>query len=166
MAKVGIADAIRNVDAMVRTATYTGIQNASDDIMSTARDTVRQWRNKPDFGDEFTVTKERIECLIKPRGNRRVTKIFGYVDKGTKGPYLIFPKVPGTKLAFRTGYSARTAPVARYNVGSGQSFGKWVKTEGVVHPGIEGRKFLETAMEKLIPSLEVFVQRAINEAVK
>ena len=159
------ADAIRNIDALVRTATYTGLQNASDDIMSTSRDVVRQWRNRPDFGDEFMVTKTRIECLILPKGDRRVTKIFQYVDRGTRGPYLIFPKPPNTHLYFRAGYSARTQPIAQYNKSSGQSFGAFIRSEGVVHPGIKARLFMQTFMEKLTPPLEQIVQRQINIAV-
>ena len=159
------ANAIKNIDQLVRTAVYTGLQNASDDIMSTNRDVVRQWRNRPDFGDEFTVTKERIECLIKPKGARKVTKIFNYVDRGTKGPYLIFPKVAGTFLHFRSGYSARTQPVARYNVGSGQSFGNWIKSAGVIHPGVKARQFMEHATKELVPALNMRVQAEITKAL-
>jgi len=155
---------IKEIDELVRTAVYTGLQNASDDIQSTSRDAVRQWRNRPDFADEFTVTKQRIECLIKPKGNRKVIAIFKYVDKGTK-EHLIFPKVPGTMLAFRTGYSARTAPVAKYNQGSGQSFGKLVRSFGVIHPGNKARLFMETFAKELIPSLQARVQREITIAV-
>lgn len=156
---------IKEIDELVRTATYTGLQNASDDIMSTSRDVVARWRNKPDFSDQFTVTKTRMECLIKPTGSRRVISIFKYVDKGTKGPYLIFPKPPNTHLYFRSGYSARTQPVALYNKGTGQSFGAYIKSEGVIHPGIKSRLFLETFMKELIPALETRVQREITIAI-
>lgn len=156
---------IREIDELVRTATYTGLQNASDDIMSTSRDAVQQWRNRPDFGDEFTVTKTYIECLIKPKGNRKVIAIFKYVDRGTKGPYIILPKVDGGALWFKSGYSARTAPVAKYNVGTGQSFGKTVKSFGVIHPGIKARLFMETFAKELIPSLQARVTNEIRIAV-
>lgn len=159
------AAVIREIDELVRTAVYTGLQNASDDIMSTSRDAVRQWRNRPDFGDEFTVTKRRIECLIKPTGNRKVIAIFKYVDKGTAGPYLILPKVDGGALYFKSGYSARTAPVAKYNVGSGQSFGRTVKSFGVIHPGIKARLFMETYAKDLVPSLQARTQNEIRVAV-
>lgn len=164
MALQKAGDAIRNIDQLVRTAVYTALQNASDDIQSTSRDAVQRWRNKPDFGDQFTVTKTYMECLIKPKGSRKVISIFKYVDKGTK-PHLIFPKPPNTRLAFQTGYSARTMPVAKYNVGTGQSFGKWVKAKGVAHPGIEPRLFMETFADKLIPSLVVRVQTGIANSI-
>jgi hypothetical protein len=156
---------IREIDELVRTATYSGLQNASDDIMSTSRDVVARWKNKPDFGDDFTVTRDRMECLIKPKGSRKVISIFKYVDKGTKGPYLIFPKAPNTHLFFRAGYSAFTQPVALYNKGTGQSFGAFIRSEGVIHPGIKPRLFMETFADKLIPALNVRVQREITVAV-
>lgn len=155
--------AIRNIDKAVRAATLQGIKNASDDIQSTGRDTVRQWRHKVDFDETLTVDKLFIEALIKPTG---ATKIFGYVDMGTKGPYLI-PKVvtPGKYMRFQPGYSARTQPVARYNVGTGQHFGPWVSKLQVVHPGIKPRKFLETYMTKLVPTLQVRVQTEITRSL-
>lgn len=157
---------IKEIDELVRTAVYTGLQNASDDIMSTSRDAVQQWRNRPDFADAFTVTKTRIECLIKPKGNRKVISIFKYVDKGTKGPYLIFPKVEGGALWFKSGYSARTALVAKYNQGTGQSFGKTVKSFGVIHPGIKARLFLETYAKELVPALNMRVQNEIRVSIQ
>lgn len=159
------ANAIKNINELTRTAVVTGMRNASDNIQSTSRDVVREWLNKPDFSDEFTIQKTRIECLIKPKGNRKVVKIFGYVDIGTKGPYLIFPKVAGTYLKFRSGYSARTQPVAQYNKGSGQSFGSWVQSVGVIHPGIKPRLFMETTMKNLIPTLQQLVQNEITRSV-
>jgi hypothetical protein len=155
---------IREIDELVRTAVYTGLQNASDDIMSTSRDVVARWKNKPDFGDDFTVTRDRIECLIKPKGSRKVISIFKYVDKGTK-PHLIFPKTPGGSLFFRSGYSARTKAVAKYNVGSGQSFGAWIQSKGVAHPGNDARLFMETFAKELVPSLQSRVQKEITVAV-
>lgn len=154
---------MRDIDRRVRGATLQAIQNASDDLQSTSRDTVRQWRNRPDFKEELTVDESRIEALIKPSGTKRVLKIFGYVDKGTKGPYLI-PKVvvPGKYLRFQKGYSARTMPIAQYNKGTGQHFGQWVSKQQVVHPGIAARKFMETYLEKLIPTLQSRVQTEIN----
>lgn len=166
MAKQSAGAALRQLDKTVRNAVLTSIQNASDDIQSTSRDVVRAWKNKPDFKDEFTIDPKRIECILKPKGSGRVLKIFGYVDKGTKGPYLI-PKVllPGRMLKFRTGYSARTMPIAKYNVGSGTSFGGWVSKKQVVHPGIKPRKFIETFMDELIPTLQVRVQTQITRSV-
>lgn len=156
------ADAIRDIERKVREATYTALQNASDDIQSTSRDVVRDWRHKVDFDDTITDTPERIEFLIRPKG--RHVKIFRYVDKGTKGPYLITAKLK-PMLKFQTGYSARTAPTAKYNQGSGRAFGNWVSKVQVTHPGIKPRLFLETFADELIPSLQQRVQSEISKVI-
>lgn len=142
----------------------TALMNASDDIQSTGRDAVREWRNKPNFGETVYNGQDRIEFLIKPTGSRKVVQIFQYVDLGTKR-HLIFPKLPGGMLKFRTGYSARTQPIAKYNVGTGQSFGSWASKAYVNHPGNKARLFLQTFAEKLIPDLQTRVQQEITKAI-
>lgn len=156
--------ALRKLDKTVRQATLQAIQNASDDVQSTGRDVTRQWRRKVGFGETLTMDLLRIEVLVKPTGKN--VKIFQYVDLGTKGPYLI-PKVlvPGRMLRFQVGYSARTVPVAQYNKGSGQHFGGWVSKAQVTHPGIKARKFLETFMNDLVPTLQNRVQTEIKRVV-
>lgn len=155
---------IQAIYKKVREAALTATLNASDDIQSTGRDTVREWKNKPDFGETVYNGLDRIEVIVKPKGNKKVVKIFGYVDLGTK-PHIIMPKIPGTYLKFKTGYSARTQPIAKYNVGSGMSFGSWASKAQVFHPGSKARKFLETYMNELIPSFQQRIQTAITKAV-
>lgn len=156
--------ALRKIDQTVRNATLQAMLNASDDVQSTSRDATNQWRRKVDFKETLTLDRLYIEVLIRPTGPN--VKIFQYVDLGTKGPYLI-PKVlvPGRMLHFQVGYSARTMPIAQYNKGSGQHFGAWVSKAQVVHPGIKARKFLETFMKELIPSLQVRVQTEITNGL-
>ena len=155
--------ALRELDKNVRAATLKAMQNASDDVQSTGRDTVRQWKHRVDFKEVPTIDRLRIELIIKPTGNN--VRIFQYVDLGTKGPYLI-PKVvvPGKFMRFQVGYSARTQPIAQYNKGSGQHFGAWVSKAQVVHPGIRARKFMETYTKELIPTLQARVQTEITNA--
>lgn len=141
------------------------LMNASDDIQSTGRDAVREWKNKPNFGETVYNYQDRIEFLIKPTGSAKVVKIFQYVDLGTKR-HLIYPKLPGGMLKFRVGYSARTQPIAKYNQGSGKSFGNWATKAFVSHPGNKPRLFLQTFMEKLIPDLATRVQQSITEAIR
>lgn len=152
---------IAGINLKVRAAALQALKNASDDIQSTGRDTTREWKHRVDFGETVTIDPLIIEVLIKPTG--RNVKIFQYVDKGTKGPYPI-PKVvvPGRMLRFQVGYSARTMPVAKYNVGTGTHFGAWVSKAQVMHPGVKPRKFLETYMDELLPSLQRRVQDEIN----
>lgn len=148
----------------VHVACVQALMNASDDIQSTGRDAVREWKNKPGFGETQYIDPKRIEILIKPTGSKKVVQIFQYVDLGTKR-HLIFPKIPGTMLKFRGNYSARSQPIAQYNKGSGQSFGSFVSKAFVNHPGNKPRLFLETFMDKMIPSLQVRVQSEITKSV-
>lgn len=145
-------------------ACMTACMNTSDDLQSTGRDTVREWKNKPDFGETVYNGLDRIEFVIKPKGNKRVIQIFQYVDKGTK-PHIIMPKIKGGMLKFRLGYSARTMPVAKYNIGTGQSFGAWVTKQQVFHPGSKPRNFLEHYLKELIPSFQQRIQMEINKAI-
>ena len=163
MAKTAAGNIYRNYSKLLLQAAEDGLLHAADDIESTGRDAVRQWKNKPDFKDTTQRTNKRIEVTIKPKGNKKVIQIFTYVEKGTK-PHIIMPKKPGTYLKFRTGYSARTQPVAKYNQGSGRSFGSWVSKAQVFHPGTKPRLFLETFLKELIPSLQVRVQSEITKA--
>lgn len=148
----------------VHKACVQALMNASDDLQSTQRDVVRRWKNRPDFGEETFFSPDVIEFTIKPKGSKKVLAIYKYVDKGTK-PHIIKPKIPGTYLKFRGGYSAMTQPIAKYNVGSGMSFGSWVSKSQVNHPGNAAREFMKDSMEKLIPSLQQRVQTEITKSV-
>ena len=154
---------IRNYKPIIQHACIDTLTNAATDIESNLRDVVRNWKNKPDFKDDLTVTRKRVEVVVKPGGNRRAVRIFKYVDQGTKGPYLIpkFPR-PGRLLKFQPGYSAFTQPVARYNVGSGRSFGSWVSKKQVVHPGIKKRDFIKTFWKELAPPLHIRLQNELK----
>jgi hypothetical protein len=154
---------IRNYKPIIQQACIDTLHNASTDIQGNLRDVVRNWKNKPDFKDNMLILKKRIEVTIKPTGKKKAVKIFGYIDQGTKGPYLIpkFPR-PGRLLKFQAGYSAMTQPVARYNVGSGQSFGNWVSKKQVRHPGIKKRDFIKTFWRDLAPPLHIRLQIELN----
>lgn len=163
VAKTYAGNIIRNLKKEMLQAAIDTLYDAATDITGNLRDVVRTWKNKPDFTDVIELSEKRLEVLIKPKGNKKVVRIFNYVDKGTKGPYLI-PKFlqPGRMLRFQPGYSAMTQPVAKYNVGSGRSFGGWVSKKQVVHPGIKGRGFIDTFWKELAPPLEVRMQKNID----
>lgn len=153
---------LKEIKRKVIEATTLALTNASDDIQSGLRDVVRDWSHKVDFDDTIVVTKFRTELTIKPKG--RNVKIFGYVDKGTKGPYIITAK-NAPRLKFQTGYSARTAPTAKYNQGTGKSFGSWASPKTVIHPGIKPRKFIETFTDDLVPSLKDRIDSEVRKAL-
>lgn len=148
-------------DTKVRFAVRRALRETAEDMKDEFENVVAQWSNKPRFETEITVNPTLIEAVIKPAGKHK--KIFKYVDMGTKGPYLI-PKIviPGKLLKFRTGYSARTAPIAKYNVGSGSANGTWVAKAQVTHPGIKGREF----SEQISKDNKFALDKRVNEALK
>lgn len=124
---------------------------------------VKDWKNKPVFKIGYSITPYRIFVRVFADGKN--AKIWQYVNEGTKA-HLIFPRVRGTKLKFRTGYEAKTAPVAKVNAGGGRSTGNWVATEGVSHPGTEARKFTETFDDELKQVFRRRIEAAIKRAVR
>ena len=113
--------------------------------------------------------KVRFEVKRKIEPGYRIVKILAtgpheslwlWVDQGTKAHVIKAKTAP--YLRFRTGYSARTARVARANVGTGQATGGWVQTEEVNHPGTEAREFSQDILDKLKPPLHERVQDAVT----
>lgn len=128
------------------------------------RKVVATWSedSRPTFG--WSVYREPSRITLS--GTVRKGQIYRYVDEGTRGPYPIRPRTPGGRLVFQTGYSARTAPVAQYNQGSGQATGDWVSTPEVMHPGIEARKFEETFVGQLDGTLTEVIDNAIRRGLR
>ena len=165
MAFQSVASQIIRLDKKVRQATIDALYIAGQDMVTQNKDVTRDWKHKVDFAAALTVGIGYYEVFVKPTG--RNVKIYKYVDRGTKGPYPI-PKiiVPGKFLRFRLGYSARTAPVAKFNIGTGVATGAWVTKQQIQHPGIKARKFMETFLDELAPPLVQRVQSEITKAVR
>ena len=107
---------------------------------------VDDWANKPQFTERVTLQANVLKLYVTPVDNEE-GQAFIWVNNGTgKGgvvgvPYPIKPRKPGGKLRFQTGYSARTGTGGQYGVGSGRASGDIVYSDGVMHPGIEPRRF-------------------------
>jgi len=122
---------------------------------------VREWSSKPSFKAELDVRPFTRTVKIKVKG--AAADIWTFVDKGTKPHEIAAKNVPFLK--FQTGYSARTAPVAKFNQGTGQKFGAWVTAAVVQHPGTEARKFTETILKELSPPIEDRIQAAVKRGL-
>lgn len=122
---------------------------------------VSEWQHKPTFKAEVNESQYLKTVTIKVKGE--AADIWTFVDKGTKPHEIAAKNVPFLK--FQTGYSARTAPVAKFNQGTGQSFGPWVSTAVVQHPGTEARKFTETILKELSPPIEERIQAAVKRGL-
>jgi len=128
---------------------------AKEVIKPKFEDVVSDWKTEVTFRLHKKLGYRELRVEVKPHKNKA---IFGYVDQGTKGPYDIKPKRQGRKkskqkpyLAFRLGYSPRTAPIAKAHVGSGKASGEFRLAEKVVHPGIKARKFSKSIHDEVLP---------------
>ena len=131
---------------------------------------VSDWsdENRPQFTSEVKVTSHELRLEVRPYKRRKASTIFGYVDRGTQGPYPIRPKRTNKRgrLAYRQGYSARTLPVAQAHVGSGSASGPWVFPKEVTHPGIEARLFSETVQKRTTPKLRERIERLFRQMAR
>lgn len=140
-------DALNDVEEAIDEAVDNALQRASNDAAESLNAVVNSWKNKPEFrAQKDQLDKSASRYVVLAMGPDKTLSIWGYVDKGTE-PHLIFP-VKAKALKFRTGYSARTAPIARADVGTGQASGPITYRAGVAHPGNEPRDFAAyTALE-------------------
>ena len=122
--------------------------------------TTLTWKHKPKF--QVLITPKTITGTARDAVIRIYTtdKVYGYVDKGTKGPYPISPRQPTSSsgrpssLRFQAGYRAKTrAGATRFASGPGGPFGPMTHRAGVIHPGIKGRKFSERIQAELLKRL-------------
>lgn len=155
-------------DRTVRAALLDAFDQAGEDMISSARQATSDWTHKPQFQKRTEISPSLLIVTVFPTG--RNATIFTWVDQGTEGPYTIpkFPRQwPKRKLLkFRGGYSARTAPIAKSNQGTGRASGAWVSKLQVRHPGIRARKFLLTFSEELRPPLNRRVNNEIRRRLR
>lgn len=161
--------AVEQLDKRLKAAWRREIAATGLDVRGEFQDVVRTWEHRPTFAAEY---QERGHLLLSDvYATGRYKDIWRWVDQGTgeygeRGVgYIIQPKDPTGLLRFQTGYSARTAPIAKANVGTGQSYGDWVSAKEVYHPGIKPRLFSNTAAEDLSPPLVERIKTATRRAV-
>lgn len=125
---------------------------------------VRDWQHKVTFRAQYSKSAAIRSVKVVAQGRNK--NLWGWIDLGTK-PHIIRAKNKPF-LAFQTGYSARTAPVAKFNQGTGQKFGAWRRKKEVNHPGTKARKFTETFLKELSPAfpdrIQAAVKRGLNKA--
>lgn len=135
--------------------------STGDELKARHDKVVRQWSHKMPFKAQREQGKSYQVVKIVPQGKNK--KIWYYVDLGTK-PHVIRAKNKPF-LAFQSGYSARTAPIAKFNQGTGRKFGAWRKVKEVNHPGTKPRKFSETFLEELSPPFDDRIQAAVKRGL-
>lgn len=159
-----LQSAIRSRDRTLKRRMLGAVETLIYDAQSYHSNVTSQWKNKPDWRVMFLHDETVIIGRLVSADSR--SKIWRYVDEGTgthgprRRPYFIFPRY-APMLRFQTGYSARTQPIARFNVGTGKKFGPFVSKPFVLHPGIKPREFTKTYADKVRPQFRVMVIQTI-----
>lgn len=153
---------LKRLDSQVRQGATNGLRDVGADWRRYYLLVVAQWKGKPRFDLRIETQQDRILLYVVPAGEFAQRWI--WVDQGTE-PHIIRPKLPGTKLKFRAGFNAKTKAVAQYNVGDGASFGQWISTNLVRHPGTEARAFGKAAARRVTPIVKPVLINAIRQAV-
>lgn len=136
-------------------AVNTGLDAAAEAVRVDFVATTNTWKNKPGF----KVAKQGDAIRVISTSG----KIWAMLDAGTRA-HLIRPKRAGGRLAFRSGYRAKTTPGVLGSGGGGAS-GATVYSKGVRHPGTEARDWVPTAKRKYDDLFPKIMQRAIDAEV-
>ncbi len=114
---------------------------------------VSDWspESKPRFTVEERMSDRGLVVIVRPYARRKASRIFGWVDRGTR-PHVIRPRPENERqlLFFRTGYRAKTKPIAQAHVGDGKATGPWVAAREVHHPGTKPRRFSEEIRKRTV----------------
>lgn len=161
-------------DKTLRAELRDEMQRAANALEVLHQQSVSSWSFDVRWIKQVSVTRNLIAALVRPDARTKAGKIYTWVDKGTglHGPRRQAYKIPkfvsasSKLLKFRTNYQPNTKPIAKANVGPGVATGGWVTAQQVTHPGIEARKFSETFIERLNPSLKRRIDNAIRRAIR
>lgn len=155
-----LSEAVKGVTGRALQGVDNGYKRALNEARAELRVVVQDWKSDVDFAVLPTRSKTAYTYEVKAIGPD--LQIFIYVDEGTV-PHIIRPKKPGGRLAFQTGYSARTAPIAQYGVGTGKKFGPKVFRTEVHHPGNEARQFTKVILGRAISKLKQYVREETDK---
>ncbi len=89
-------------------------------------------------------------------------EIWGYVNSGTP-EHIILPRNKPV-LRFRNVYKAKTLPGV-LSAFPGGSSGEWRSSKGLIHPGIQPRKFDEALQKKWEKPFQRRIEAAITDAL-
>lgn len=132
------------------------LDNASYDAMSMYLDTTKTWKDRPSFH------------MRKLRGSRSVgtkSKIYQFVDKGTRA-HVIKPKRAGGVLRFKFGgFKAKTTP-GRLQSNRGAAGRNWRSPKSVRHPGTEARGFSEEIQKRMQKQIASDMRKALKGLFK
>lgn len=112
-------------------------EQAAGGIQADLEAVTATWKHKPKI--EVRISEGQADVIIKDR-------IFNYLNEGTRGGYLIFPKRK-KRLAFGVPFRSKTQPGSLMS-GPGSRGSTTIVRPYVQHPGIKARRFTKTALDK------------------
>lgn len=168
MAKYQALDvALKTVGASLRAKALDAAKRATDAQVAVLNDAVKNWKRRPIFSTKVVARTGNTTYQIIAKGDADTLMIFNFVDLGTKAHRI--PKLGNTTaktLVFNTPYSAKTAPVARGNVGTGATGGKRNIRKFVQHPGTEARAFIAFAQLAIEDEFNQVMQENVKRVSK
>lgn len=161
-------------DSTLRRELQDEMRDTGKDMQREFKKVVSDWRTKPRFTIKSTFSDRDMTVTVEPEGNSKVGNIWRWIDKGTgkygskHAPYLIRPKPSNASglLKFRTNYSPRTVPIAKFGQGSGSASGEWRSAKVIIHPGIKAREFTKKISDDLNPSFKQRIDNSIRRAIR
>lgn len=162
--KVAVRQRIAQVETQFQEETTIELKAIGKNSEKYLGNVTENWTHKVKFQSRVTIGKKYILLSVYARGENK--QIFDWVDKGTKGPYIIQARKPGGYLSFRTGHQPKTLPVAKFNQGSGGYTGGYVKKKFVIHPGIIARNFTKEFIKVTLPAVRRAIENAFRRAAR
>lgn len=132
------------------------MDNAAYDAMSEFLDVTSTWKNRP----SFHIRKTNSGRTVSTR-----SKIFAYVDQGTKA-HTIRPKRAGGVLRFKAGGFKPKSRPGSLKASRGASGRKWVSSKAVQHPGTEAREFSKKVADKMQKQIGKEMRKAMKGLFK
>lgn len=161
-----LRQAIARKDNAFRAEARGVLESTGGALVRRHQEVTREWSNKPRFIPKLIIKANFMSVEVKvDKRRKKEAEIWGYVDRGTE-PHIIRPRRRGGKLFFRTGYSARTAPIAKFGQGDGRSRGSFVSKDEVHHPGNKARLFTKTFSNEAAPKFRRAIENALRRAMR
>ena len=134
------------------------IHDTGMNMKKTFEGTTSTWDTDVKFTMRSTFTDSKCEIEVSTDN-----EIYGYVNEGTK-PHVIRPRF-AKRLAFQTGYRAKTRPKS-ITSGPGGASGPYAYANVVHHPGTKAREFTKYVTIRYVDILPMVIQQAIAKAAK
>lgn len=159
-------------DKAMRAEILKANREVGEKIRQDFQKTTAAWNgSKPRMVSEITLKKDQQVLYVGPAdAGTQGDKKWNWLDRGTRGPYPIYPGIVTGKsdkraLKFRTSFTAKTT-VGVIGSRAGGSSGPFAYAKAVMHPGIKARRWTQKITQKWMKPYARALQDGLNNAVK